>query len=392
MSMQRRFCLLTAMLVGSSAMLLPYAGAAAPSSAPSEAASSFLGRWDLTLKTPTRPYPSWLEIYQVQGQFKANMVGRWGNARPLAQFEISHGSLTFTSPKEEENRATDMVFKARLVGGKLIGTTTGPDGSVWTWVGERAPLLEPTAPPKWGKTVSLFNGKNLEGWHEYSANPFPESGSHWSVADGTLVTPGHGPELATDRNFQDFKLHLEFNCGPASNSGVYLRGRYELQVENESEEEPPSHHTGGIYGFLVPHPELPRTTGTWQTYDITLIGRRVTVVQNGQTVIDNQVIPGITGGAIDSHEALPAADDGPRASCLRPRAAPATIFPAPHGRLTRSRPGNSGRREQPAHASGVRPRDWLPMLDPPGQTADRRNRSSREIGPPARRTPQAGRN
>jgi hypothetical protein len=100
-------------------------------------------------------------------------------------------------------------------------------------------------------------------------------------------------------------LHLEFKIGPEANSGVYLRGRYELQIENESAGEPPSHHTGGVYGFLAPQPEQPRTTDKWQTYDITLIGRRLTVVQNGTTVIDNKVIPGITGGALNSNEATP---------------------------------------------------------------------------------------
>ena len=280
--------------------------AVANASSPAKtAAAPFLGRWDLTLQIPSHAYPSWLELYQEQGQWKANMVGRWGNARPLPHVEIHDGNLTFVSPKDEENSPVDLVFKARLLGGKLVGTVNAPDGSVWHWVGERAPSLERKPPARWGKPVSLFNGKNLDGWHEYTLNPYPQSGSHWTVANGNLVTPGHGPELATDRQFQDFKLHLEFNCGPASNSGVYLRGRYELQVENESEDEPPSHHTGGIYGFLVPHPELPRTTGVWQTYDITFIGRYVTVVQNGQTLVDNQEIPGITGGAIDSHEALP---------------------------------------------------------------------------------------
>jgi hypothetical protein len=300
MTLQRRLWLFAALVTVCCGGL-----AAVDPSTTSAAAQPFLGRWDLTLKTPTRPYPSWLELYEQQGQLKANMVGRWGNARPLPQVATSHGALMFTSPKDEENRSSDMIFKATLVAGKLVGTTTGPDGATWTWVGERAPTLERTAPPHWGKTISLFNGKNLDGWHEYSANPFPESGNHWTVVNGTLVTPGNGPELATDRKFQDFKLHLEFNCGPSSNSGVYLRGRYELQIENESAGEPPSHHTGGIYGFIAPHPELPRTTGTWQTYDITLVGRRVTVVQDGQTIIDNQEIPGPTGGAIDSHEALP---------------------------------------------------------------------------------------
>jgi len=111
--------------------------------------------------------------------------------------------------------------------------------------------------------------------------------------------------LITTAKFQDFKLHVEFNCDPNSNSGVYLRGRYEVQVETDSIDEPPSHRIGGVYGFLAPSPELPRKPGEWQTYDITLIGRAVTVVWNGQTVINNQEIPGITGGALDSHEELP---------------------------------------------------------------------------------------
>ena len=106
-----------------------------------------------------------------------------------------------------------------------------------------------------------------------------------------LREPGNGPELINDQKFQDFKLHVEFNCGKDANSGVYLRGRYEVQVETESQGEPPSHHTGGLYGFLSPNPEQARSPDTWQTYDITLLGRRVTVVLNGKTVIDNQEIP-----------------------------------------------------------------------------------------------------
>jgi hypothetical protein len=131
------------------------------------------------------------------------------------------------------------------------------------------------------------------------------SSTVWKVENGNLITPGEGPELIYNAKFEDFKLHVEFNCGPTSNSGVYLRGRYEVQIETDSVAEPPSHHTGGVYGFLTPTPELPRISGDWQTFDITLVGRTVTVVQNGHTVINNQEIPGITGGALDSHEELP---------------------------------------------------------------------------------------
>jgi hypothetical protein len=119
------------------------------------------------------------------------------------------------------------------------------------------------------------------------------------------VNHGNGPDIISTSKFEDFKLHVEFECAPMSNSGVFLRGRYEVQIETDSVAEPPSHHTGGVYGFLAPTPELPRKSGEWQTFDITLLGRTVTVVQNGQTVIDHKEIPGITGGALDSHEELP---------------------------------------------------------------------------------------
>jgi hypothetical protein len=262
---------------------------------------SFLGRWDLTLKTPLREYPSWLEITQQDGQLRARMVSRWGHARPLPKCELANGRITFVSPKEEEDRKDDMVFEGKLSGKTLVGTTTGPDGTPWQWTGERAPSLKRNIAPKWGKPMQLFNGRDLTGWKMSD----PGSTTAWKIENGTLVTPGRGAELITDAKFGDFKLHVEFNCGPGSNSGVYLRGRYELQIEDDPEPEGPTMRTGGVYGFLAPTPEQPRKPGEWQTYDITLVGRVVTVVQNGQTIIDRQEIPGITGGALDSHEALP---------------------------------------------------------------------------------------
>jgi hypothetical protein len=264
------------------------------------AASRYLGRWDLTLKGPDRDWPSWIEISEEGGQLKARMTGRWGNVRPLPKVDISDGKLTFVSPKEEEDSKTDMVFEGKLTGKALTGTVNGPDGSTWQWVGNRAPALVYTRTPHWGKPVSLFNGKDLTGWH-----PDKPGAPEWTVENGTIVKPAHAHELINDHKFQDFKLHLEFNCGKDANSGVYLRGRYEVQIETESQAEPPSHHTGGVYGFIAPNPELPRRPDVWQTYDITLIGRQVTVVLNGTTVINDQEIPGLTGGALDSHEAMP---------------------------------------------------------------------------------------
>lgn len=266
-----------------------------------ESAKALLGRWDLTLKAPDREYPSWLELRQESGRLVAEFVGRWGNARPLPKAELSNGRLTFVSPKEEEGAKADMVFEGTLTGKILSGTVNGPDGNTWRWTGEQAPALVRTHAPKWGTPIPLFNGKDLAGWHMSEANPEKV----WKVENGELVTPGNGPELINDSKFEDFKLHVEFNCGENSNSGVYLRGRYELQIETDSIEEPPSHHMGGIYGFLAPTPEQPRRPGEWQTYDITLLGRMVRIAQNGHTIIDDKEIPGITGGALDSQEGLP---------------------------------------------------------------------------------------
>jgi hypothetical protein len=277
-----------------------FTGASARAFGQTDSAAPFLGRWDLTLKAPDHEYPSWIEIGEKNGKLTALFTGRWGNARPLRRVAISGSQLTFVSPREEEASKADLVFKGVRDGENLSGTVNGPDGSTWSWTGVRAPSLDNAGTPKWGKPVALLNGKDLSGWRQSKSGP-PD----WTVKDGNLISPGNGPELISDRKFQDFKLHIEFNCGKDSNSGVYLRGRYEVQIETESEAEPPSHHTGGVYGFLAPDPELPRSPDVWQTFDITLIGRKVTVIQNGRTIIDNKEIPGLTGGALDSREGEP---------------------------------------------------------------------------------------
>ena len=303
MQLHRAFVhpLIFSLLALVSAHAQPEQSSAKPSSQSNTAVKPFLGRWDLTLKAPDREYPSWIEIQQDNGELKAQFVSRWGNARPLPEITITNGRLRFVSPKAEEERKDDMIFEGTLTGKTLSGTTTGQDGTPWKWTGQRAPSLKRASASKWGKPIQLFNGKDLTGWKPDKPNP----ASEWKVENGNLVSPGRGPELINNSKFENFKLHIEFNCGEKSNSGVYLRGRYEVQIETNSEQEPPSHHTGGVYGFIAPSPELPRKAGEWQTFDITLIGRMVTVVQNGQTIIHYKEIPGITGGALDSHEGLP---------------------------------------------------------------------------------------
>jgi hypothetical protein len=278
------------------------AASAAESAASQADARPFLGRWDVTLSTPGHELPSWIEVSQGSGGLSVRMVGRWGHARVLPKAEILGNWIRFVSPKEEEGRAnSDMVFEARRIGAELVGDTTGPDGSIWKWRGVQAPTLQRAHSPEWGRPVTLFNGKNLTGWRMSEAKPT----NPWVVKDGALHSPGRGADLLTLAQYGDFKLHIEFNCGAGANSGIYLRGRYEVQVEDDAVPETPDMRLGSVYGFLTPTPPVSRDPGVWRAYDITLVGRTITVVLDGRTIIDHQEIPGITGGALDSHEALP---------------------------------------------------------------------------------------
>jgi hypothetical protein len=283
-------------------ILLCVVSAVASALAADKSEKAFVGRWDLTIKDANgKELPSWLEVSQEYENLRARFVGRWGHARFLPTVTVTGKAIHFVSPNDEEGSKTDLVFDGKLEGKTLTGTAQGPDGTPWTWTGKRAPALKPQIHVLWGEPITLFNGRDHLGW--YFDNP--EKASSWRVENGCLVNKEAGSNIATERKFTDFKLHIELNCPSNANSGIYLRGRYEVQVEDDSFDEPPSHRMGAIYGFLDPNPQQPRRADEWQTFDITLVGRYVTVVQNGQTIISNQEIPGITGGAFDSHEELP---------------------------------------------------------------------------------------
>ena len=167
--------------------------------------------------------------------------------------------------------------------------------------GVRAPKLGHADPRAWTNPEPLFNGKDLTGWEAF--NP---ANNHWVVKDGVLVNEAKGSNLKTTRKFDDFKLHVEYNCPDNGNSGIFLRGRYEVQVEYEPSDANDKYHSiGSIYSFIPPRVALPRKPGQWESFDITLVGRWVTVVRNGVKTIDAQEILGITGGALDSNEVAP---------------------------------------------------------------------------------------
>ena len=276
------------------------AARAAQSPAQTPARAPIIGRWDLTVQGPKATYPSWLEV-SLSGTrtLVGRFVGGGGSARPISRVDFKDGALHFAIPPQWAKETTDLVVDATLTGDVLEGTLVTPAGERHRFTGRRAPSLRRSAPPVWGERVSLFNGKDLTGWTTFGGT------SQWTAEDGLLKNAKSGANLVTTAKFADFKLHLEVNLPKGSNSGIYLRGRYEVQVEDSTDPEPKSTDLGGVYGFLVPNENAGTGAGTWQTFDITLVGRRVTVVLNGKTIICDQTIPGITGGALDSDEGAP---------------------------------------------------------------------------------------
>lgn len=260
--------------------------------------SEIIGRWNLTVSIDGKELPSWMEV-KLSGY--STLVGYFvedhGSARPISRVNYDKGKVSFSIPPQWDQGKKDTKLEATLTKGKLSGTLTTSSGKKHAFVGEKAPSLARVTPPTWGQPIEIFNGKNLDGWKADK----PEN--QWVVKDGILTSEEAGANLISEQKFDDFKLYAEFRYPEGSNSGIYLRGRYELQIEDNKGTEPSNVYYGGIYGFLTPNEMVAKGPGVWQTYEVTLIGRRVTIVGNGKTIICDQIIPGITGGALDSKEA-----------------------------------------------------------------------------------------
>jgi hypothetical protein len=262
--------------------------------------TSLVGRWDLTVTAGPRTFPSWLEVTLSGNRvLVGRFVGQVGSARPIARIEFATGSFHFTLPPQWDGGNNDLQFEGHVDGDRIAGSMVDASGRNFPFTAVRAPLLGGRSAVRWGKPLPLFNGRDLTGWHPTAST------DQWRVIAGVLTSPTPGANLVTDRVFGDFKLHVEFRYPADGNSGVYLRGRYEVQVEDTRGQPSENDHLAAIYGFLVPSQDAAGKPGDWQSFDITLVGRVVSVVLNGTQVICDQIIPGITGGALDSNEGAP---------------------------------------------------------------------------------------
>ena len=263
----------------------------------------FNGRWDITGYREPRNAAWWVEIAGAgtgapQGKF---VTAFNGDMNVIQEISVKPGELQFGWARPNGR----MIFKARLVDGKLEGTfeTEGQKEPPMKWVGVPAPVIPDKDDGAWreGKPVKLIDGNGLNGWVADGTGEI----KGWSAAGGVLSTTGKGNNIISGAKFWNFKLHCEVKVAEHSNSGIGLRARYEVQVLDDFGHPPNTHGNGALYARILPSENASKPAGEWQTYDVRLVGRQVTVVLNGKTIIDKGEVEGLTAIAIDSNEAAP---------------------------------------------------------------------------------------
>lgn len=284
----------------------------------------FLGGWDITIPGGGA---GWLGVQETDGHLKASLLWGGGSVMHLASADVEDGKLVVTRKHEVTRKDADgkntKVTITETITGVLDGDTIklvsskpqdNGEGEVKEeFSGKRTPAMPPApdlSKVKFGKPIRLFNGKDLTGWRLTD----PKATSGWNVQDGILTNDPkqeqgkphiHYGNLRTDREFEDFNIKLEVRVPKGGNSGVYLRGIYEVQVEDSYGKPLDPHHMGAIYSRIKPTENAEKPAGEWQTMDITFVQRHVAVVLNGKRIIDNQPIPGCTGGALWSDVSRP---------------------------------------------------------------------------------------
>lgn len=280
-------------------MSRPYAGVAAAGSD-----DAFLGRWDITATGSQSGLPAncWLELQRDAGALKGRFNSGQGAVFNLPRLAIEGGKLTFQYPEGHPPKVTQQIWQATMKNGALVGTAD-TEGQKLSFKGVRGPAWPATPPRRTpGKPIDLFNGHDVSNW--LCQNPNHAMG--WFVKDAILMNVGRNAcNIYTRQKFRDFNLDVEFNVDRQSNSGVYLRGRYEIQILDGYNRPMDVHSQGSLYGFTMPSSKAVKPAGEWQTYKITLIANHLTVIMNGVKILDNIEVPGITGGALDADEKDP---------------------------------------------------------------------------------------
>ncbi len=215
----------------------------------SAAGNPFAGRWDLTLTSQAAnqaTWPQWMELVDHGGTPEVRVQPRGGGVFTVKDVKTEGSHLTLGVSR-------NVTWELDVSGDRITGTQKGTAAA--QIAGVRAPVLKRPMPKAWTSPEPIFNGKDLTGWEPTD----PKATNNWVAEDGVLLNKAHGANLKTTRKFEDFKLHIEYNCPDEGNSGIYLRGRDEIQVAYEKPGvNDKFHDMGTIYGFIPASVELPR--------------------------------------------------------------------------------------------------------------------------------------
>lgn len=287
--------------------------------APTKAESipkKLMGDWSLDLESGE---PAWLSISEVDGEKQVRLRIHVGPEEPFEIDKVESGRIHFTMKGRKKKVKIESKVEVRIVDGKLDGKVVrtrldGSDAEEVKFTGKKIPPMPKTVPDlskvKFGKPIQLFNGKDMAGWRPHEDNKI----NGWSAENGMLVnkTPktdfsatGAHANLRTVDEFEDFRIQIDFLIEAQRNSGVYLRGIYEAQVVDRDSRMQGLQGVGSIFSRIAPSKNAGKPGGEWQSYDITLVDRHVTVILNGEKVIDNQPVIGPTGGAIYTDPSAP---------------------------------------------------------------------------------------
>jgi 3-keto-disaccharide hydrolase len=268
----------------------------------------FNGRWDISVNGLSSPRGWWLE---VSGAGTGNLKGKFtgapiGLVDEIPKLSIFDGEMRFgIESRYRQNRVEKGVYWARLEDGKLKGTfeIEGDPVTYLEWTGVRAPALPEKDDGSWkrGDPVVLFDGRNPTGWQTVGS----VRSLGWTVKEGSLSNGLGTSNLVSEKKFWNFAADLEYRLGPHSNSGIGLRGRYEVQVADDADRPVSNQTSGAILGRIAPTLNAAKLPGEWQTISVRLVGRQVTIFLNGIRVIDKQNIDGPTAIALDTNEADP---------------------------------------------------------------------------------------
>jgi hypothetical protein len=262
---------------------------------------AFVGRWNLTGTGAYTDHIYWLEVKDEGGKLSGKFLNRGGSPVPVESIKVENDELIFTIAGRQNAPAIE--HRAKLERGKLVGSTT-ERGTAIQWVGVRPPTWPPTdanAKHAYGKPIELFDGKSIDAFDlQHKDRP-----SGWTVVDGAMTNEPRANNLISKQKFKDYKIQAEYKLEKDSNSGIYQRGRYELQVVDDYGKPAESHGHMAIYAWVAPKVNASKPAGEWQTMEAVVVGNKVTVTLNGQKVHDNATIEAITGGALDANETAP---------------------------------------------------------------------------------------